>query len=204
MDLDQRVWDGLVSLLDDPEKIQAQLQTKLEKKINSAKLPAPDDKMKKELEKLDYQEKRIVDAYRESVISLEELKEQKSKIASNRKVLEVKINATQSQQESARQPEITMEMLGDVSTRYHKVMANADFATREKLVNLLVNSVKLFPSKAVVEGIIPVTSVDALVPSNRGTNLAPVMGYPPLQENNPQSIKSPPSIPNLNPQSLIP
>jgi hypothetical protein len=174
--LDQKVWEGLTGLLDDPGRLQEQLQAKLGKKIDPTKLPASDDKTKKELEKLDFQEKRIVDAYRESVISLEELKEQKSKITINRKVLDVKIKAAQSQQESSRQPEITMDMLGDISARYHKVMVKADFPTREKLVNILVNSVKLFPSKAVVEGIIPVTSVDALVPSNRvskKTNILP-------------------------------
>ena len=88
---------------------------------------------REELEKLDFQEKRILDAYRESVISLDELKEQKAKIAANRKVLEAKIDAAQSQQESSRPPEITMEMLGDISARYHKVMAKADFATKKKV-----------------------------------------------------------------------
>jgi site-specific DNA recombinase len=130
--LDQKVWEGLVELLDYPEKIQAQLKTKLNKKINPALLTESDDKTKKDLEKLYYQERRILDAYRESVISLEELKEQKAKIASNRKVLEAKIDAAQSQQESSRPPEITMEMLGDISARYHKVMAKADFATKKK------------------------------------------------------------------------
>jgi site-specific DNA recombinase len=168
-DLDQKVWDGLVYLMDDPARLEEQLQKRLEKKINPANSTAPDDKLNKELEKLDCQEKRIIDAYRESVISLDELKEQKAKIASNRTVLEAKTKASKSQQESARTPEITMEMLGDVSARYHRVMPNADFATREKLVKFLINSVTLYPNKAIVEGIIPVTSLDALVTSNHQT-----------------------------------
>jgi site-specific DNA recombinase len=167
-ELDQKVWDGLVGLLDDPERIQAQLQTRLAKKITPANMPESDDKMKKELEKLDYQEKRIVDAYRESVISLEELKYQKAKIANSRMSIQEKIQAAQCRKKE-KQPEITMEMLGDISARYHRVMAKADFATREKLVNLLVNSVKLYPNKAIVEGIIPVSSFDALVPSNHNS-----------------------------------
>ncbi len=35
-------------------------------------------------------------------------------------------------------------------------MSQADFATRENIANLLINRVKLYPGKAVVEGIIPV------------------------------------------------
>ena len=50
---------------------------------------------------------------------------------------------------------------------FHKrVMANADFATREKLVNLLVNSVMIYSNKAVVKGNIPVITTDALIPSH--------------------------------------
>jgi site-specific DNA recombinase len=167
--LDKKVWDGLTNLLDDPASLQAQLEARMEKQNIHALIPLSDEKYQKELEKLDFQEKRILDAYRESAINLDELKEQKAKIASNRKVLEAKIKAAQSQQESSRQPEITMEMLGDVSDRYHRVMAKADFSTRVKIVNLLVNSVTLFQNRAVVEGIIPVTPVDALIPSNLGT-----------------------------------
>jgi site-specific DNA recombinase len=179
--LDQKVWEGLTGLLDDPEKLHAQLQARLEKKNFTPALVSPSsDKTEKELEKLNYQERRIVDAYRESVITLEELKQQKATLASNRKVLEAKIKAAQNHLESSRQPEITMEMLGDVSARYHRVMAKADFEKKQKITNLLVNSVTLFPNRAVVAGIIPVSSVDALIPSNRGTTeerlLSPYLG----------------------------
>ena len=168
-ELDQKVWDGMVNLLDDPENLEAQLQAKLERKnIKPANILTTNNKIEKELEKLDIQEKRILDAYRESVISLEELKDQKTRIANNRKVLEAQKKAALSQQESIRQPEITMAMLGDVSARYRRVMAKANFSTREKLVNLLVNSVTLYPHKAVVAGNIPVPAIetDALIPSN--------------------------------------
>jgi hypothetical protein len=56
-------------------------------------------------------------------------------------------------------------MLGDVSARYRRVIAKADFATKEKLANLLINSVTLYPKKAVVEGNIPVIQTDVLNPS---------------------------------------
>jgi site-specific DNA recombinase len=165
--LDQNVWDGLVSLLEDPENLKAQLHAKLDNKnIIPAFIPPTYSKMDKDLEKLDVQEKRILDAYREAVITLDELKEQKSKIANNRKVLEAKKKAALSQQESISHPEITMDMLGDVSARYRRVMANAEFATREKLVNLLINSVTIYPHKAVVKGNIPVITADVLIPSN--------------------------------------
>jgi len=116
----------------------------------------------KELNQLAAQEKRILDAYHEEVISLTDLKDQKEMISNRRKVLEAKKKAVLGQSKALGQPQITMDMLDDVSARFQRVMAKADFATREKLVNLLVNSVTLMTDKAIVSGNIPVTSLDAL------------------------------------------
>ena len=59
-----------------------------------------------------------------------------------------------------------MAMLGDVSARFQRIVAKADFATREKFANLLINSVILHKDKAIVKGNIPVTKTDVLNPSN--------------------------------------
>jgi hypothetical protein len=112
------------------------------------------------------QEKRIVDAYRESIIDLDELKSQKAQIAAKRKTLEAKKKAIPSHRESVGHAEITWDMLGDVSARFQRAMSKADFANREKLVNLLVNSVTLYTHKAKVSGNIPVIRGDVLNPSN--------------------------------------
>jgi len=164
---DAKIWQGLTELLQDPENLKAQLEKRLDRK-NTSHLPATnaDTKTDKDLEKLDVQEKRILDAYRESIIDLDELKSQKEKIAAKRKTLEAKKKATPSHRESVGHAEITLDMLGDVSARFQRAMGKADFANREKLVNLLVNSVTLYTNKANVKGNIPVIRGDVLNLSN--------------------------------------
>jgi site-specific DNA recombinase len=159
---DEKVWGGLAELLSDPENLKAQIEKRIQTK--SAKLPIHHSiyEFDQDLDQLAKQEKRILDAYREEVISLPDLKEQKDMILNRRRVLEAKKNAVLSQSESLGQPRFTMDKLGDVSTRFQRVMAKSDFATREKLVNLLVNSVALMTDKAIVAGNIPVTNLDAL------------------------------------------
>lgn len=161
--LDDKVWSGLVDLLDDPENLKSQLEKRLER--STARIHTntdATDNHEKELEKLTVQETRLIDAYREGIINLPELKEQKSKIATKRNVLEARKKAAPGQQEHSREPEITIDMLGDVSARYRRVMAKADFSTREKLINLLINSVTLYPNKAIIEGNIPIPQGDVL------------------------------------------
>ncbi len=164
---DSKIWAGLVELLDDPKEIKNQFDKRLERTSARARTdhPAINDN-DKELEKLTIQESRLIDAFREGIITLAELKEQKAKIATKRKLLEAKKKAAPGQPENPGQPEITMEMLGDVSARYHRIIAKADFSTREKLVNLLVNSVSLYPDRAVVQGNIPIIQGDVLIPAN--------------------------------------
>jgi site-specific DNA recombinase len=163
---DAKVWQGVTELMQ-PENIMAQLEKRLERRHSARpSIASTDAKTEKDLEKLNIQEERVIDAYRGGIIDLEQLKIQKEKLATKRKVLEAKQKAIPSHTESVGQPEITLDMLGDMSARFQRAMAKADFETREKLVNLLVNSVTLYTNKAVVKGNIPVIRGDVLNPSN--------------------------------------
>jgi len=164
---DAKVWDGLVGLLNDPENLKAQLEKRLERKnAHITPMSSTSGQNEQALSKLNIQEQRVLDVYREGIISLDELRDQKEKITAKRKVVEARIKAALCQRESLDQPEITMDMLGDVSARFGRAMANATFEKRQKLANLLVNSVTLYPGRAVVQGNIPIDNIDALSTSN--------------------------------------
>ena len=92
-------------------------------------------------------------------------------LGKRRKVLEAKKKAVLSQLEGLGQQKITMDMLGDVSARFQRVMAKSDFTKREKLVNLLVNSVTLFSHKTVIKGEIPLFTDNALVATRQSQSL---------------------------------
>ena len=164
---DAKVWNGLVELLSDPENLKEQLEKRLERKFsNISPANSEIEKIDRDMEKLILQEKRVLDVYREGIISLDELKEQREKISIKCKVLEAKKKAALSRVEGSGQPEITMDMLGHVSTRFKRAMKNATFDVRQKLANLLINSVTLYPNKAVVKGNIPLIPNYALSTAN--------------------------------------
>lgn len=159
---DENVWKGLTELLNDPESLKEQLEKRLQDKREKVHYAQVDAEIEKELAQLSNQEKRILDAYREEVISLEELKTQKEKIINMRKVWEAKKNVVSSPTEGTEPQKITMGMLGDVSARFGRVMQKADFTIREKLTRLLVTSVMIYPEKAIVSGNIPLIKLDVL------------------------------------------
>lgn len=161
--LDQNVWAGLVDLLNNPDNLRAQLEKSLERKSTPNGVEYPNNKkLDIDLENLDMQEQRVLDAYREGIINIDDLKKQKKLISTKRKALEVKRKTPQSHLESSGQPEITLAMLGDVSKRFSRAVEIASFDKRQKLVDLLINSVTLFSDKAIVKGNIPVVRGDVL------------------------------------------
>jgi site-specific DNA recombinase len=169
--LDKKVWQGLVQLLDDLERLKAHLGKKIERLNRQAhKRPVNIGKLENEATKLAIQEKRILDAYREGAISLEELREQKGKIAKRQKVVDEQLQAVQNAQDGRQDSQITLADFEDLSSVYKRAMNKADFPTKAKIANLLIKRVKLFPEKAIVEGYIPI-DLDALSNSHRGAQL---------------------------------
>lgn len=159
---DEKVWIGLVELMSDPQKMNMEIEKRLKVDKKKSTIAQDNGLIDKELVHLSSQEKRIVDAYLAEAITLQELKEQKEKINSIRNTLLAKKKPVQRHVEGLEPSKITMAMLGDVSARFQRVMAKADFQTREKVVNLVVNSVTLMIDKAIVRGNIPVDNLDAL------------------------------------------
>lgn len=154
--LDEKVWSGLVQLLDNSDSLKAQLERKLERMNQPVKVDKSNlYKVEQELDKLAQQEKRLLDAYREGIIDLDELREQKAKVAKRLHVAKAKQRAIQSAQEGSGTPNITMSELVDLSAVYKRAMSKADASTKQTIANLLINRVKLYPAKALVEGVIP-------------------------------------------------
>lgn len=81
--LDSLVWDALVDLLDDPARLEAHLAKR--QLAPAEKLPSPELRAHEQVAaKLDAEEERLLDAYREKVIDLTQLKRQVEKLSGKR------------------------------------------------------------------------------------------------------------------------
>ena len=69
---------------------------------------------------------------------------------------------------------ITCEFFSETSGEYlyRRAMGQADFAARKNIANLLINRVKLYPDKAIVEGVVPVVP-DVLSSAQHATPFPP-------------------------------
>jgi hypothetical protein len=105
---------------------------------------------------LDAEEERLLDAYREKVIDLAQLKRQMGKLTEKRAHHKAIREALARRTEPVERPRITRDMLGDLSARYRRAMTNADFTAHRQIVESLVTEVTLYPGRAVVSGVIPI------------------------------------------------
>lgn len=168
--LDEKVWQGLVALLDDPEKLKAQAKDNAARRKHSKRTESSSQRNTQQLlNKLAIEEERLLVAYREGVIDLDVLREQKGTISKRIRALHTRQKATTNSQEGSGRTEISLTDIKDLSAIYKRAMYKADFVTKEKIANLLINRVKLFPEKAIIEGVIPIDK-DAL---NRSHQSAP-------------------------------
>ncbi len=153
--LDSLVWDALVDLLDDPARLEAHLAKRHE--LPQEQPPSPDLQAHEQASaKMDAEEERLLDAYREKIIDLAQLKRQMGKLTEKRTHQDAVRRALARRTEPLERPRITREMLGDLSSRYRRAMSNADFTARRQIVESLVTGVTLYPGKAVVSGVIPI------------------------------------------------
>ena len=110
--LDTLVWDALVDLMDDP----ARLETFLAKRhpLPSEQAPSPQlQAHEKAAAALDAQEERLLDAYREKVIDLTQLKRQMGKLTEKRTHHNAVREALARRTEAPDRPRITRDMLGE-------------------------------------------------------------------------------------------
>ncbi|MCX5701684.1 MAG: recombinase family protein [Candidatus Omnitrophica bacterium] len=156
-DLENIVWNTFCDAIKDPYLISDQLvklheKNKSNNKINNIEL------IDKELESLRVEESRLLDAYRENIITMDQLKDQMAKVQDKRKYLE------QDKRDLVIKQEKNLSMLSlkktlqdyreQISRRLDKV--NNDFESKRYLLSRALIKVTLDDKQVRIKGIIPV------------------------------------------------
>ena len=86
--LEQAVWDHVVDLLDDPDRLLAQFNQVAEEAAANPQGEATRSQLQSRLDRLHRADRRLLEAYRAEVISLEELSQQRKAIADQQRLVE--------------------------------------------------------------------------------------------------------------------
>lgn len=157
--LESLVWDEFTNAIRSPKLIIQQLETlKDQKRYKASSIQNDITDVEKQLSGLQCQEERLLDAYREQALSVDQLKDQMDKIKAQRGKLEQERHALRYKQENALSKTTMEKSIRDYCKQVDRKLETIkdDFDSKRYLLTLALNRVIIDGKKVRIKGIIPV------------------------------------------------
>jgi site-specific DNA recombinase len=154
--LDTVVWEHITSLLTDPALIRAEIGSRLAQRSTADPATAQRKRLDAGLAKTGQAIKRLIGAFQEELISLDELRARMPELRSRETGLRHQLDALDSQ---LADQEVYLRLAGnleDFLTGLRGKAATATVAERQRVLRLLVKDVLVGPDKIIIRHSIPV------------------------------------------------
>lgn len=153
--LDDSIWSALKHALDNPELLIGALQ---ETHVPTGQSDARSNDMRGALSALKREEQRVLEAYRLSILSPEQLASELEILKSRRNALEAEDHNTAqlSGQQSVR---MTVE---EYCKEVHRKLPGLTFETKRNLIRLLIRRITFDGDQAKIEGVIPMPDSESI------------------------------------------
>ena len=155
--LDALVWRELVRLLEDPALIEAELKRRLEAGRETDPQRCRLAELRGERERLERSGARLLTAYQEELITLDELRGRMPAIHSRKRVLEADLEAIESAAEERERYFRIAETLQSFRDRLSASAETLDVIERQKVLRSLVKEVLVDEGEITIRHSIPVT-----------------------------------------------
>lgn len=166
--LDQIVWDEVIRLLEDPTLIQQELDRRLQAARNSDPTKKHEQSLQRELARVGNSIERLLNAYQEQLLSLEQLRDRMPSLRQREQALRADLQAIADQTKDR----ATFLRLAETLTAFLGKLRSAadtlDVIERQRVVRLLVKEILIGEDTIVIRHSIPV-----------GTPPVPPTGHPP-------------------------
>ncbi len=179
--LDAMVWRELVRLLEEPALIEAELERRLEAGLETDPQRRRRADLRSERERLERAGARLVTAYQEELITLDELRSRMPAIHSRKRVLEAELEAIQSAAEERERFLRIAETLESFRDRLRASAETLELIERQKVLRSLVKEVLVGDGEITIRHSIPMTEGSgcshAKPDSNSSTQSPEPQGY---------------------------
>ena len=164
--LDQIVWAEVVRLLEDPALIQQELDRRLAAARTSDPTRKREQSLQRELSQVDKGIERLLTAYQEELLSLEQLRERMPMLRQRRQALRAELQAITDQANDRAAFLRLAETLTAFLTRLHSAAESLSVIERQKIVRLLVKEILVGEDTITIRHSIPIPSAP---PQNGGS-----------------------------------
>ncbi|MBV8870881.1 MAG: recombinase family protein [Acetobacteraceae bacterium] len=157
--LEQAVWEHVAGLLGDPARLAAQCERFLAE-ARGGRGEAADDRLRARIERLDRADRRLLEAYRAEVISLEELSGQRKALAEQRRLAEQQQERQLRLREQRLRAEGALAGLAAFAERVGSRLPAADVAERQAILRLVVERIIVHDDALEIQHVIPLREPD--------------------------------------------
>ena len=156
--LDQIVWAEVVRLLEDPALIQQELDRRLAAARTSDPTRKREQSLQRELSQVDKGIERVLTAYQEELLSLEQLRERMPMLRQRQQVLRAELQAITDQANDRAAFLRLAETLTAFLTRLRSAAESLSVMERQKIVRLLVKEILVGEDAITIRHSIPIPS----------------------------------------------
>ena len=154
--LDAAVWTEIIRLLEDPGLIQRELDRRLEAARNSDPLRQRTDSLQKERMRLANRMERLVTAYQEDLISLDELRHRMPELRKQENAVQSEVESLETAAADQTRYLLLAETLADFREKIRARANTIDVLERQKILRLLVKEVLVGKDSITIRHSIPI------------------------------------------------
>ncbi len=156
--LDALVWTHVVRLLSDPRLIRQELDRRLDELRSAAPATAHKSRMNLELKRTTAAISRLVEAYQEALLDLEELRRRVPELRKRQSHLRTQLAASDAELRSHETYLKLAENMGSFLSRLRSSIDNSSVLERQRILRLVVKEVLVGPRRVVIQHSIPPSS----------------------------------------------
>ena len=154
-DLDELVWQKVLELLKNPELIRTEIERRVQQARDSDPSKQRKESLVKEHERVRKGTQRLLDAYQEGFLSLEELRRRMPDLRKRETALESQIQALEAAALDQGKYLQLAENVEGFLTRMSKVAETLSVTKRQKILRLLVKEIHVGPDTLTIKHSIP-------------------------------------------------
>jgi site-specific DNA recombinase len=171
--LDQLVWNEILKLLEDPSLIEAEIERRLTAARNSNPNKRREESLQRDLTRTRKGMERLVTAYQETLLSLEDLRTRMPELRRREQTLQAELTSlTEQTNDRANYLRLT-ETLTAFMTRMRSSAQTLDIAERQRIVRLLIKEVLVGDDTITIRHSIPIPTAPS------GNDTPPTSGRAP-------------------------
>ena len=153
--LDELIWSEVVKLLENPQLIQDELDRRLATARNAGPAKTREDALQRELDRVQKSADRLMTAYQEDLLSLDELRRRMPELRKREKQVGGELSAIQSQLADRAGYLRLAETITSFLSRLRTTAQTLDVIERQRIVRLLVKEIFVSNDAIVIRHSIP-------------------------------------------------